>query len=199
MAFIISVLSLGLRARVDAELEWPSGELIYHGAIDRWGDGPPEPLERCTHRHGTPKQAGLCASKRLTGNARPGWEDVRSDPIEQAIEAAVQARAAAREMRWREDQEREIRYQQDVLPLEIAADRAVQDATKALHSLIWSRASKIEAARLETVPEQSEWHIHVHGEKVKCPLDCDGVHTCPGCGDWLYHGKGACGPCVEEM
>ena len=53
------------------------------------------------------------------------------------------------------------------------------------------------------MPEQSEWHIHVHG--VKTPNQyktCEACnydrHTCPGCGEWLYHGKGVCGPCGEE-
>lgn len=119
------------------------------------------------------------------------------------IAEATAASAAAMEMRWREAQERRIRWEHHVLPAEEAAEEAVRRAVLALQSEIYRRAREVEDARLATVPEQSEWHIYVHGVKTPGQYatceDCNyDKHTCPGCGEWLYHGKGACGPCEEE-
>lgn len=124
--------------------------------------------------------------------------------IVDAIEAAVQARAARLEMTWLETQEREIRFQQHVLPAEHVAELAERNAIMGVQIHIAQRAREIEDARLATVPEQSEWHIFVHGKKEPSQYEtcstCDyDSHTCHFCGEWLYHSKGgACGPCAEE-
>lgn len=121
-----------------------------------------------------------------------------------AVDAAVAAQAALLVMRWREQQERGIRFQQDVLPAEDAARRSLEEAEKGIRVLVHDLARDVERERLKTVPEQSEWHIHVHGVAVESQWQTCGTcdiddHTCPGCGQWLYHGKGVCGPCAEDL
>ena len=58
-------------------------------------------------------------------------------------------------------------------------------------------------AEIVNAENQTAEHRDLHGpyhpsEYMTCPR-CNYVrHSCPGCGEYLYHGTEVCGPCSRE-
>lgn len=75
------------------------------------------------------------------------------------------------------------------------------DILRNVHQL----ASNIEDRdNAEAIAAAEAKHVFLHGPRTKSdPENCEKCnyddHTCPGCGEWLHHGTGACGPCNRDL